>query len=179
MVRGQGGLGVTTCAFWSDDFDMDLLKVIPNVPEELGEYAERILWTVGNRDKRNGRLNHPVIWNTHGAFVWTVKPNLVRDGFGWFNVDGCVDDAEEIECTWLELLRDQWVHGFAFILKSISQVYFPGPPQEHFMTLMYHIRGWRQDDAAAEMARMAGRLWVVESTQRLKRALTRCDERSD
>lgn len=160
--------------FWSDDFDMDLLKVIPNVREDLGEYADRTLWTVGHVDKRNGRLNHPVCWNTHGAFeafAWLQKPNLVRDKYGWFNIGGCVGDEPEVECTWLELLRDQWAHSYAFILLP-SRSYFYPARRRHFDRLMYRIRGWEPDSEAAAVAEMKGRLWVVESTRRLKRAIT-------
>jgi hypothetical protein len=98
-------VGMSYAKFWSDDFDMDLLKIYPNVVAEcLGTLADRQLWTLGHESY--GRLNHPTVWNTHGAYVWVEKPNLVRDPRGWYAVRGCVDDSPEIECTWLELLRD-------------------------------------------------------------------------
>lgn len=69
--------------FWSDDFDMDLLKLWPNLRNELGSLADVKMWTVGGESL--GRLNHPTIWNTHGAFFWLGdKPNLKRDESGWF-----------------------------------------------------------------------------------------------
>jgi hypothetical protein len=92
--------------FWSDDFDMDLLKIFPDLIAALGATADLTLWTLGHRTF--GRLNHPSVWNTHAAFIWFEKPNLNRDEHGWFNIGGCVSDDEEVECTWLELLRDQW-----------------------------------------------------------------------
>lgn len=154
-------------AFWSDDFDMDLVKVVPNVIEDLGPYAERRLWTVGHIT--NGRLNHPTVWNTHGAFVWLDEPKLSRDEHGWFNIGGCVSNSQVVECTWLELLRDQWPHSYAFVLLP-NQTFFPESPRRHFDNLMYDLRGWRKDEEAAELARKAARIWLVIATQRLKKA---------
>jgi len=161
---GQFSGGV---AFWSDDFDMDLLKVVPNVIKDLGKYADRKLWTVGHLTA--GRLNHPTVWNTHGAFVWLKEPVLLRDEHGWFNVLGCVSNEPIVECTWLELLRDQWPHHYPFVLLP-KGVRFPEPPMRHFERLMYDLRGWHKDEEAAEQARMAVRVWVVNATRKLKAA---------
>lgn len=154
--------------FWSDDFDMDLLKVMPFILNDLGPSANIPLWTVGHTT--HGRLNHPTVWNTHGAFVWTGKPFLPRNEHGWFNIGGCVDDSPLIECTWLELLRDQWTHDYAFILLPNS-VLFQSAPRTSFDRLMYNLRGWDIDEPAGKRALMKARLWVVESTRRLKRCL--------
>lgn len=125
--------------FWSDDFDMDLLKLFPNLPEMLGAMAEMTMWTVGHGSF--GRLNHPTVWNTHGAYLWLAKPNLPRNEHGWYRVNGCVSDSPEIECTWLEWLRDWWSHHYGFIVKP-SGDYFPPMPVERFDTIMYDLRGW-------------------------------------
>jgi hypothetical protein len=150
--------------FWSDDFDMDLLKLFPELPKMLGETAERALWTVGHTT--HGRLNHPACWNSHGAFAWTHKPNLKRDPHGWFNVMGCVSDAEEIECTWLELLRDQWPHGYGFILLPQQSMFVP-PPRGEFEKIMYDLRGWIKDEHIS-IARCTAMAWILHANRQLE-----------
>lgn len=135
--------------FWADDFDMDLLRVVPEIGRMLGGDCDRTLWTVGHRTY--GRLNHPTVWNTHGAYLWLTKPNLPRDVHGWFNVDGCVSNDEEIECTWLELLRDAWVHGFAAVMLP-SRTRLRPAPQRAFDQIMWDRRGWRKSDTAGALA---------------------------
>ena len=142
--------------FWSDDFDMDLLKLFPSLPKMLAD-SDLSLWTVGGESF--GRLNHPVIWNTHGAFVWREKPNLDRDKHGWFNIRGCVSDHREIECTWLELLRDAWPHHYAFILFPDDRM-VPPAPNEAFMTIMYDLRGW-QKSTEIELHRAEAMRWIM------------------
>lgn len=154
----------TANKFWSDDFDMDLLKLWPELPQQLGETGERKLWTVGSESY--GRLNHPTVWNTHGAFVWLNKPNLARDGSGWFNVHGCVSNEPEIECTWLELLRDQWPHSYNFILLPQMRI-FEAPDRRDFDRIMYHVRGWKADPNIYEAEDLASG-WVMRLTRQLE-----------
>lgn len=150
----------TTARFWADDFDMDLLKLFPQLPQMLGITGEVKLWTVGHESF--GRLNHPTVWNSHGAFFWTEKPNLARDKHGWFNVDGCVCDSLEIECTWMEVLRDQWPHSYAFILKP-SNVLFDAPPSLMFSEIMYDLRGLKKS-VDIRLARQITLQWFMRSS---------------
>lgn len=144
--------------FWSDDFDMDLLKVFPDTPKMLTN-PYRTLWTVGATTY--GRLNHPTCWNSHGAFLWFHKPNLPRDKHGWFNVLGCVSNTEEVECTWLEWLRDQWVHSWGGTLIMPLQRRLPPSPQLAFNDIMYDLRGWHKRDVSAQ--RNEAIRWVLRS----------------
>ena len=141
--------------FWSDDFDMDLLKVFPDVARML-RAPDRLLWTVGHTT--HGRLNHPTVWNSHGAFLWLTKPELARDENGWFNVDGCVDDAPEIECTWMEWLRDAWVHSYGTLVLPHRRL-LPEAPRRDFDTIMYDRRGWRKQDVTG--ARKQALQWLI------------------
>jgi hypothetical protein len=152
--------------FWSDDFDMDLLKLWPDLPAQLGATGDLKLWTVGH--ETHGRLNHPAVWNSHGAFVWLKQPNLQRDQHGWFNVHGCVDNAPEIECTWLELLRDQWSHHYNFILLPQMRR-FEAPDRRNglFDRIMYHSRGWKADPKI-DQAMGLGFGWVMYQTRQLE-----------
>jgi hypothetical protein len=158
--------------FWSDDFDMDLLKVFPETTAILGELADTKLWTVGHESF--GRLNHPCVWNSHGAFIWLKKPNLERDSHGWYNVHGCVANEPEIECTWLELLRDQWPHSYNFVLllepRFVGAVRFPGPPETAFMQIMYDLRGWCKS-TNLQLHRNESLKWLTRVNQKLKSTL--------
>lgn len=148
--------------FWSDNFDMDLPKVFPNILEILGETAEQKIWTVGHETFE--RLNHPAVWNTHGAYVWLDKPNLKRDEHGWFSIDSCVSNEKEIECTWLELLRDQWPHNYAFILLPV-RAQFPSPPYRDFERIMYNLRGWHKYDDIQD-SRNSALQWITRMNRK-------------
>jgi hypothetical protein len=149
--------------FWSDDFDMDLLKVFPDAPKLLGSTADELLWTIGHRT--HGRINHPTVWNSHGAFVWLEKPNLKRDEHGWFNIDSCVSNDEEIECTWLELLRDQWPHSYPFVLLPV-RAQFASPPYRDFERIMYNLRGWHKYEDI-QLSRGAALKWLEKSNRKM------------
>ena len=142
--------------FWSDDFDMDLLKVFPQT-ESMLQDPDATLWTVGHESF--GRLNHPCTWNGPiGAFCWLEKPSLPRDEHGWFSVGGCVADEVEIECTWLEWLRDAWsLHYTATILPN--RINLPAMQWRPFEQIMYDLRGWHKQDVSA--ARKEALCWLM------------------
>ena len=158
--------------FWSDDFDMDLLKLFPDLPAELGEAAELPIWTVGH--STYGRLNSPAQWNSHGAYAWAEKPQLVRDKHGWFNIHGCVSNDELIEATWLEFLRDMWPHSYAFILLPHG-VLFEQSPRLVFDRIMYHIRAWRNSENLDADLRQA-KSWVLMNTAKFERLAPRASQ---
>lgn len=146
--------------FWSDDFDMDLLKVFPGIETKLRNPAA-VLWTVGHESY--GRLNHPATWNgPYGALLWLQKPNLQRDKHGWFNVDGLVSDDAEIEWTWLEYLRDAWSHHYSAIILP-HRAGLPAMEWFPFQEIMYDLRGWRKVEN------------LEEHRQRALRWIFRCD----
>jgi hypothetical protein len=135
----------TRAPFWSDDFDMDLLKVIPNVENILGSSADVVLYTRCS-NPTHGRLNHPVCWGVTTCFGFTNPPWKPE---GWWS------DAPVVECTFLELLRDVWSHS---VVASVEgDVIFDGHGlSDDFMRLMYKLRGWNSDltdDGAAGIVR--------------------------
>jgi hypothetical protein len=146
---------------WCDDFDMDLLKIFPSTPQMLGDLANMPLWTVGG--ETDSKLNHPCVWNSHGAFVWTDTPILPRDKHGWFNVGGCVGDAPIVPCTLLEFLRDQWVHEYAAIVLPSRRV-LPAPDMADFQDIMYDIRGWKKSQNI-ERSRQGALRWLLRCQQ--------------
>jgi len=139
--------GVVIHKFWSDDFDMDLLRVFPNLPMLLGATAAIELWTVGHESY--GRLNHPTCWDTpHGltAFFWFQPPQLRRDAHGWFWLDGgYVGNDQALRATWLEALRDCWAHQYAISLEG-RIVWDSQPMWLDFERIMYVTRGWATGD---------------------------------
>ena len=153
--------------FWADDLDMDLLKVFPGFAEELGETGRTAVWTLGHTSF--GRLNHPSVWHTHGAFLWLQRPQLERSSTGWTDVRGCVTDSPIVECTWLEWLRDCWVHQFDFVMLPVGG-WFVCFRQHKFDTIMWRTRGWDKDQVGAEEHEQAARqdclVWMRVVTER-------------
>jgi hypothetical protein len=154
----------TPCRFWSDDFDLDLLKLWPNLPARLGPTAGIRVWTVGSTSY--GRLNHPTVWNTHGAFLWLEKPNLQRDADGWFRMQGCVSNSEEIECTWLEWLRSWWPHHHGFLLEGN---FFEASDDRYFESIMARVRGWRHQPEETQRAQAMAFARLVGMNHRFAR----------
>ena len=153
--------------FWSDDFDMDLLKLFPDLPKMLGRSADISLWTVGHTTYE--RLNSPCCWNQYqglSAIVWPYKPDLPRDEHGWFNVNGLVANEPEVECTWLELLRDQWPHSYGFVLIPTGK-WFPEAPRYEFDQIMWDLRGWRKSPEI-EKHRAVALSWIVAANQQIE-----------
>lgn len=155
--------------FWSDDFDMDLLKVFANAEELIGATADVKLRTLGH--ERNGSLIHPSVWNSHGAFLWLGAPYPARDANGWVHYQGHVTDSPEVECTWLEWLRDNWVHGYSWILQPSGE-YFQSRWCECFDSIMYHRRGW-QDQPDIESQMDYAWIWLLTVNMRFAHIVER------
>lgn len=133
--------------FWSDDFDMDLLKVIPNVENILGPSADTILYTRCNNPYQ-GRLNHPVCWGVTSCFGSSNPPWKPH---GWV----CGDNTPIVECTFLEALRDVWSHSIVLCVEG-DTIFDGHGLSDDFMRLMYKLRGWNSDlsdEGAAEIVR--------------------------
>lgn len=152
--------------FWADDFDMDLLKVFPDLAEMLGNTIDLSLWTVGH--ERFGRLNHPASWNDGGGYMWLEKPNLDRER-GWASISGGhVTNAPEIECTWLEMIRDLWCHRMMMMFLP-QRIIVPDSPWTCFEAIMSNRRGWNTEkDIALDLAK--ARCWIELSTSIVRRA---------
>jgi len=132
--------------FWADDFDLDLLSLWPGLESEgwLAAAANKTVWTYGNLTHR--RLNHPAVWNmAHGstAIFWRSRPADIRDRHGWVKLDwGQVTNSYLVEATWLEVLRDQWVHDYQIVLDG-SMLFGSLDHQAHLRDrIMGHVRGY-------------------------------------
>lgn len=119
--------------FWSDDFDMDLLKLFPDLPERLGEMAEVRLWVHGGESY--GRLNHPSVWHDHEYMVafFGLAPDATGKPGAYWTSDPVV------ECTWLETLRDEWPHQYTIVVGR--RPVLRATRWETFGALMCDLRG--------------------------------------
>jgi hypothetical protein len=141
-LASMRGWGVGDVPFWSDDFDMDLPKIFPDARRLLGDLGDIELVTVGKPDK-NGRLNHPAVWNgdhsmlSFFGFKRPRKPDL------YWSSDGLV------RCTAWEAFRDAWSHNYLIQVEQ-RPVWDTGPLWPHFQTIMYRVRGWGHYTAEQE-----------------------------
>lgn len=159
--------------FWSDDFDMDLLKVFPDICELLGATVTVPIFTLSRTTYE--RLNCPCSWNTYNgltSFLWLEKPDLPRDRSGWVSVGACVANESEVEGTWLEWLRDAWVHDHNWILLPHGDRFSGVDYNRCFYPIMAHRRGWRQEPQIENAYKMA-RLWLTKANRRFANAVER------
>jgi len=121
--------------FWSDDFDMDLPKIIPDAKQLLGEHADLQLYTHGS--KTFGRLNHPVVWNTEiGLVAYFGRSSPMKPAMSY-------TDREIVRCTLWEAVRDAWAHTIIVVFEGSNPIWDGSKTYKQFEPIMYHIRGWR------------------------------------
>jgi hypothetical protein len=155
--------------FWSDDFDMDLLKVLPDALRIVDDQSDARLWTCGG--STHGRLNHPSYWNGLGAIVWNYEPQLQRDRSST-SIQGYATKDPLIECTWLELLRDVWAHGIGFVLITRANAggeKFPAFSRNHFYSIMANRRGWTHENVQRDY--VAARKWLCRMNRKFTTAV--------
>lgn len=117
---------------WCDDFDADLLKVVPGADGALGPAASVQLQTYSRLT--DGKINHPSCWHTDAgiaAFFWTAPE-------GRPPADYSTDDPPA-ECTFLEAVRDEWVHDCVI---CVNRHVVWQPLRRLMERLMYDVRGW-------------------------------------
>jgi hypothetical protein len=119
---------------WCDNFDMDLLKIIPELPQLLGDAAHIQMFTHGAT--RYGRLNHPTMWNSSDGMICFFGLH------GPAKPEQYVSFGPIISCTWLEALRDLWVHPAVMYFEQ-KPVWNSWALQEDFTRLLYHRRTWK------------------------------------
>lgn len=121
---------------WSDDFDLDLYKVVPNAREILRPLAGIVLYTHGSQ--HNGALNHPACWNTDlgMAAFFGFQPTGIKPDAYW------TDDAV-MRCTFDEAIRDCWVHTYCLTIIAAGRFHAIWDSQliaDEFWALMGHVR---------------------------------------
>jgi len=124
--------GAMSSGLWCDTFDADLLKVVPGAEEALGDTAAIELLTYSN--PTNGKINCPSAWHTDEglvSFFWTDPAFRPPSGY--------VTSDPVVPCTFLEIIRDEWVHGQVV---SVNRQIVWRPPERLMDRLMYDLRGW-------------------------------------
>jgi hypothetical protein len=147
--------------FWSDDFDMDLPKVIPDARDLLGDLADLELTTEGGSTK--GRLNHPCVWNGD-------RTMLSWFGFGApYRPSQMITGRQEalITCTAWEAFRDAWPHGYLIQVMQ-RPVWDTFPLQYHFDVIMGDLRGWQPRPSGAKRSREVVGRSIVQAVKRLR-----------
>jgi hypothetical protein len=167
---------VTTAraAFWSDDFDMDLLRLVPEVPELLGDTGARTLYVRGGTS--HGRLNHPAAWldstNTDDGTNGTEGSHVAFFGHrGPAEPPGYSAGQPVVACTVEEALRDAWAHSLRVVVDDVlvfDGAAFQGP----FQDWMYVLRGWGNGGHGGAVAQVRQtRARLVEAITEARRTL--------
>jgi hypothetical protein len=153
---------------WCDDFDADLVKVVPGALEALGDTADTRLETYSR--PTGGAINCPSAWNTSSgstvAYFWTRPEGRPPSGY--------VTDDPVTPCTFWEAVRDEWVHGS---LLAVNHVVAWSPPERLMYDLMADLRGWTVlDDERRERVRQSVRASLTAAAGRLRAILAApCD----
>ncbi len=160
--------------FWSDDFDMDLLKLFPDLPDRLGAMANVPMWTHGGVS--HGRLNMPSAWNGYKGLetFFGLRPESTGKPEGYSTTQLVV------ECTWLEVLRDAWPHTYRLIVDGQWLVWDTSRAWPVFYKIMCDLRG-HQKLPDGEADRLRGRVLasVLAATRDLTSILNRVAEVPD
>jgi len=117
---------------WCDDFDADLLRAVPGAAEALGTAAGVRLETFSHLT--GGKINSPSAWHTDAglvAFFWTAPEFRPPAAYVTSNATAC--------CTFLEAVRDEWVHS---CIVAVNRQIVWCPPVRAMQQLMYDLRGW-------------------------------------
>lgn len=151
----------TRAPFWADDFDMDLLRLVPELPELLGPVGQRVLYVRGGTSY--GRLNHPAAWPSDGGSMVAFFGHR-----GPTEPEGFCAGQSVVACTAEEALRDAWAHSLRVVVDGVG-VFDGGAFDGAFQGWMYAVRGHEHCDAPEDVARTRARL--VEALAAARRAL--------
>ena len=117
---------------WCDDFDADLLAVVPGAAQALGGTAGIRLETFS--PLTGWKINGPSAWHTGAglvAFFWTAPEFRPPAGYVTSDATAC--------CTFLEAVRDEWVHS---CIVAVNRQIVWRPPVRLMERLMFDLRGW-------------------------------------
>lgn len=171
---------MTRYPMWCDDFDMDLLKVLPEAEQLLAPLAGIRLYTTCH--PTYGRVNLPCSWNDRVNFCCFVGFIAEEDGLPAEGPQplGYVTDAPVVEATAEELFRDLWSHQMRWV-QMLTPHSSPGWPRSveiwnsgqlasTFTDLMYDLRNWcRMRDEPRRRARSRALRSIALAAHRLQR----------
>lgn len=146
---------------WCDDFDMDLLKVIPDAGKLLESVGNVTLYTYGH--STDGKLNHPSVWSSYNSMVALFgfeSPDKPDHYVTWDPV---------VKCTFEEAIRDCWCHRYAIVVggRHIWNTDTPFMIQD-FDIIMGHVRGYAADETEFRQAQERVRDSLVRAVNELQ-----------
>lgn len=161
-----GGWAATN-TLWCDDFDADLIKVVPFAIEALGDTADVRLVTYSH--ETNGKINCPSAWWTdHGLTAF-----FATKGYGGPAPAGYWTDKKVVECSFLEAVRDEWLHDAVIVVNGL---WIWTPPSRLQYDLMADLRGWQPlDDEKRREIQAHVFLSLAGAAGRLRAALSALD----
>lgn len=152
-------------ALWCDNFDADLLTVVPGVDDALGDIADMQLWT--HCRPTDGRINSPAAWHTDlglTAFFSTDRDRPPAPAHYLTN-------DPLVRCTFLEAVRDEWIHSSVIVVDGLVVW---EPPVRQFERLMYDVRGWQiLPDGEREAVRGDVVASLLDAAERVRRIVAR------
>jgi len=99
----------------SEDWDGDLLKIVPEAAEIIAPVAGVKLVTYGSVDDQ-ARLRHPSTWNGYDGslafFDFDAEPPAVS------KPEEFLTDQPIVRCTMLEAFCDAWMHHYVLLLRQ-------------------------------------------------------------
>jgi hypothetical protein len=165
---------------WCDDFDMDLLKVLPEVERLLAPLSDIRLYTTCR--PTFGRINLPCSWDDYAGitcFVGFLREREELPAVGPQPL-GYYTDSPVVEATAEEMFRDLWVHqcrwvqvqgpGFCGRWDHKTEAWRPHALTRNFMDLMYHLRRiWPMEEGEWRYARRKALQSIADASRRLER----------
>lgn len=95
---------------WCDEHEVDLLRLLPEAQEIIGDLANIELFTHGGMT--DGTIDHAMTWNTGaGATAY----------YGFFhpaNPESCRATKGVVSCSFLEAVRDAWCCQYALCVEG-------------------------------------------------------------
>jgi hypothetical protein len=130
--------------FWSDDFDGDLYRLLPEVEEFVAPAAAIRMWTYSGLT--HGRINCPTAWHTARgltSFFTLVEGRDPRPDRRYY-----VGTDEPVECTGEEFFRDLLSHGHIAVVDNVVVDF--GRLQASYFALLFHVRGHGNEQKATK-----------------------------
>ncbi len=152
--------------FWSDDFDMDLPKIIPEARDIVGDLSDLELWTIGNPDRRLGNLNHPCVWNGDATMLayFGIRSPYVPGGM-------VAPGSQPIRCTVWQAFRDAWPHSYLMHVER-RPIWDTFALRKEFDDIMFDLRGWDRRPEKAKRGRDNTRASLGSAVKALRRLIS-------
>ena len=128
----------------SENWDFDLLKLIPQAEAILAPVADAQLVTIGSAD-REGRLEHPSVWNHERGMVafFGLLDGMGRSsGVNTWKPPIYSTEQPIVTCSALEAFADAWAHGYLLCVEH-EMIWDAYKFRNLLMSLMYDARGYK------------------------------------